>query len=661
MSRKSVKRRNRLIAGGVAVAVVAGGVALAVANRGDDAGGGPSNVAEDIEPSQRGFLEPPFLADRVAAGELPPIDERIPEEPFVVGPGVFLQEEYLEWEDGRYGGQFNFASILSSGFVNIVGSTVLRSPGQTTEESAPNVVEKFEPNEDYTSFSFTLREGLRWSDGEPVTTEDVRFTLEDVYGDPEANRPAPSWLYTLGDPSKPLAALEIEDELSFTLTFPEPYGQFVADLNSWIPSYMELIKPAHYLKQFHAAYAHPAELEALVAESGRGDWPTLLEWKDAPHWDVGEPRAMGLPTLNAWVLSKSAENQTVFERNPYFWHVDASGHQLPYVDEVVVDRVVDADARTNAQLAGQVTLSSGGEVGLNNMPVYKQNAERSGFRVFTTGSFNNPLQVFLNRDYEWDQPGSPWQTIVSDPEYRFHRAIGAAIDDKAINESVYFGLYGDLDPAWRTYDPTEANALLDELGMAPGADGMRTYPDGTPFSLMLTYPLGAADVTPVAELLRSQLAEVGINVELESMEESLFNQRKETNQIMASLMANDGPGWASGISEDYLPNHKGPWAPEQWQYFLSNGERGREPDAAMQEFFELHTSRKAVPPQSEEGARRWEALDTWFKENYPFIPVTGAQVTPTIADVNLRNVPKEGAPVNLDIYIGSPGIWFDEK
>lgn len=661
MKRKSVKRRNRLIAGGVAAAVVAGGVALVVTNGGGgDPGEGPA-AAEDIEPSERGFLEPPVLQAQVAAGELPPIDERIPAEPFVVGPGVYLDEEYLDWEDGRYGGTLNSASLGSSGFLNIVGSTILRSPGQTTEASTPNVVSEFESSDDYTTFTFKLRDGLRWSDGEPVTSEDVRFAMEDIYGSAEANRPAPSWLYARGDPSKALATLTVEDETSFVLTFAEPYGQFVADLNSWIPSYAELIKPAHYLKQFHADYADPAELAALVAESGRNDWQALLESKDASHWDIGEPRALGLPTLNPWILAESGENVTVFERNPYFWQVDASGHQLPYVNEVVVNRVVDTDARTNAVLAGQVSIASGGDVGLNNMSVYKQNAERSGFRVFTTGSFNNPLQLFLNRDFDWKTEGSQWQQIISDPELRFQRAFAAAIDDEAINDAVYFGLYGDLDPAWRTYDPDEATRLLDELGMKVGADGRRTFPDGSPFTLAVTYPIGQADMNPVAELLRSQFAEIGVNVELSAMEESLFNQRKETNEVMASILWNDGPGWASGISEDYLPSHKGPWAPEAWQYFLSNGERGRQPDAAMQEFFALHTARKAVPPQSEEGVRRWEALDAWFKANYAFIPITGAVVTPSIADVDLRNLPAEGSPVNLDVLIGSPGVWFDSE
>ena len=83
--------------------------------------------------SARGFIEPPFLADRVASGKLPPIDQRLPDDVFVVGPGVLLQEEYGAWENGQYGGDINIAASWGSGFLNIgQASTILRSPSQTT-------------------------------------------------------------------------------------------------------------------------------------------------------------------------------------------------------------------------------------------------------------------------------------------------------------------------------------------------------------------------------------------------------------------------------------------------------------------------------------------------------------------------------------------------
>lgn len=660
MRQRMARTRRRVLIGAVAAAlVVGGGVAIATLTGGDD---DEPTAAEDenIEPSERGFLEPPILADRVESGELPPIDERIPAEPFVVGPGTLLEEEYLDWEDGRYGGELQYAALGATGPINIAGgATILRSPGQGTDASAPNIVSSLEHNEDYTSYTFTIRDGLRWSDGEPLTTDDVRFTFEDLYNDPDVQRAWPTSLYTAGNSNLGPAELTVVDDLTFTLTFSQPYGQFMADLNSWIPYYDTIFKPAHYLEQFHASYADADELDERVAEYGRADWIELIDYLDVAHWDVGEERAMGLPTLNAWVLTESSENRRVFERNPYFWHVDASGHQLPYVDRVVNNIVVDTDAQTNAILAGQVSIATGGEASLNNMSVYTQNAERSGLRVFTTGSFNNPIQLFLNRDFQWTEEGSQWQSVMGDPENRFSQAVAAAIDTEAMNESVYFGLFDDLDPAHQQHDPELAAELLDDLGMVAGSSGNRTFPDGSSFSLRITYAAGAGDFDPVAELLRQQLADVGLQVDLEPVEGTLFDQRKEANDIQASLAWNDGQGWASGISEDYTPLSKGPWSPATWQYFTTDGSQGREPDAAMAEFYRLHTARKQFPPESAEGQAVYEELLSWMRDNYAFIPTAGTKVTPSVVDERLRNLPGDGAPVELDVYIGTEGVWFE--
>lgn len=606
------------------------------------------------------YIEPPFLADRVAAGELPPIEERLPEQPFVVGPGVLLQEDYMNWENGQYGGTINIAATFPTGFVNIAGgATILRSPSQSTEASLPNVVSEFSHSDDYTTFHFTIRKGLKWSDGQPVTTEDVRFTFEDLYEDPDVQRPWPSELYTQGDPEQAPAQLTINDDVSFDLTFSNSYGFFVAALNSWIPYYDFIIKPAHYLKQFHAKYADPDILAQLVEDNNQSSWVQLLSFKDAPHWDVGAARALGMPVLNAWVLTEFNENQTVYERNPYFWHVDSAGRQLPYVDRIVNNISVDTAAQTNAIIAGQVTLASGGEVALNTMPVYVQNAERNNLNVFTTGSFNNPLLLFLNHDYQYEDEASAWQQLMSDPEQRFGQAITAALNPSDINQSVYFGLFGDLDPHYHYNDPALANQLLDDLGMDQRDDsGFRLGPDGETFVFRITHAANSPDFDPVAELLTQQLDAVGIHTELERIDGTLFDQRKAANEIMASLLWNDGPAWASGISRDYQPASKGPWSPMTWLYFTSNGAQGREPSAAMQQYYDLDSSRMEFPPQSPEGQAIFNQLLQWFADNYAYIPVVGSKVSANVVNADLRNIPNEGAPVELDTYINAEGVWF---
>ncbi len=605
------------------------------------------------------FIDPPFFADRVKAGQLPPIEQRLPKEPFVVGPGVLIQEEYMTWQNGQHGGDLNATALGPTGLVNIgFGATILRSPSQTTAASRPNVVSEFSHSDDYTTFRFKIREGLKWSDGEPVTTEDVRFAFEDMYGNPDVDQPYPTELYTQGNPQLDPAKLNVVDDRTFELTFSQPYGSFIAPLNSWIPGYDFLFKPAHYLKQFHQKYSGEADLQARLQANNETEWAALLTDKDVSHWDAGTDDALGLPVLNAWVLTEADETRRVFERNPYFWHVDGDGRQLPYADRVVISVMVDRAAQTNALIAGQVNIASAEDVSLNEMPLYVQNAEKAGTRAFTTGSFNWPALLFLNHDYQYEDANSTWQKLITDPEQRFGKAIAAAINPDDINKSVYFDLFGEPVMYADAYNPDQANQLLDAIGMKRGSNNYRTGPDGQEFILRITNNNQQADFAPVVELLREQLGQVGIRVDINNIAPQLFNERKEANDIMASIYWNDGPGWPSGISEDYLPNHKGPWSPMTWQHFTSGGEEGRQPPAYLQEFYDLHTQRKQYPPESQEGQEIYQRMLQWFEDHYVMIPTAGAKVSANVVGVNLRNVPNEDAPFNLDTYINAEGVWI---
>ena len=612
--------------------------------------------------SRRVFSESPMLAERVAAGELPPIDERLPDEIFGVGPGVLLKEEYQTWEDGVFGGELRVANVDPTPFTFLGGGgTILRSPGQSTGASLPNVVNAFEHSEDYTVFRFGLRKGLRWSDGHPVTTEDVRFHFEDIYGDPDVGRAWPKQLYAQGNADLGPARLSILDEYNFELAFSAPYGYFIADLNSWIPNYELLFRPAHYFKQFHQRYADPAQLEEHLQANAVDSWVRLLQLKEQLHWFYGTAPALGMPVLMPWVLTEYTEQRTVFERNPYFWHVDSSGQQLPYIDRIVNNRSADPDAQVNATLAGQVDLAAERDAPVNKMSVFVQNAEASGFRIIRTNSFNWPLQLFLNHDFDYQNENSVWQLLMSDPEHRFGRAVGYAIDPNDINDSVYFGLFGEPFLTTKTHDTDLSNQLLDSLGMADrDADGFRLAPNGERFVLRITFFELSTEYPAVAELLKDHLEEVGIRVDLDylGISDNLYNQRSDANELQATLLFNDGSAWQTGMSEDYGPGDKGKWGPMSWKYFLTGGKSGREPPAYMQEFFAIHTQRKAHPPESEEGQALYAQLMQWIENNYVIFPCTGPKVVPSILNKALRNTQLDGAQFEHDTYLSAEGLWY---
>ena len=129
------------------------------------------------------YKESPMLAELVKAGQLPPIEQRLPENPYVVRPGSLISEKYLNLKVGTYGGVMKLAQESPSGDPHIfIGCNeyLLQSPDcfdfDTRIEGG--VLEGWEANEDNTVFMFKLRKGLKWSDGEPVTMDDVRFAWE---------------------------------------------------------------------------------------------------------------------------------------------------------------------------------------------------------------------------------------------------------------------------------------------------------------------------------------------------------------------------------------------------------------------------------------------------------------------------------------------------
>jgi len=139
--------------------------------------------------------------------------------------------------------------------------------------------------------------------------------------------------------------------------------------------------------------------------------------------------------------------------------------------------------------------------------------------------------------------------LIADPQHRFGQALTLAMNPKDINKSVYFGLYGALNPLYTYNDPAKANQLLDAVGMDKrGSDGFRLGPDGQPFIFSIVHAGEHADQAPIGELLKQQFEAVGVHTEVKQVDVSIFNTRKASNDLMASLLWNDGPSWNSGIS-----------------------------------------------------------------------------------------------------------------
>ncbi len=234
---------------------------------------------------------------------------------------------------------------------------------------------------------------------------------------------------------------------------------------------------------------------------------------------------------------------------------------------------------------------------IKEMPLYRENAERSNIGTVLHGSINNPPIVFLNHDFDYEAENSVWQQLVTDP--RFGSVLASAIDKDDVNQNLYFGFYKTEGITKETYEPERSNQLLDELGMAErDADGFRLDPNGDRFELVITTAAISPDFLGLGELLKVYFEDVGIRTTLDVIGNDLFTQRMQGNELMATIHWSDEPIWGPGISEDYLPRAKGEWAPMSGLYFNTDGASGRQPPPHIQEFFDLHVARaRPFPPE----------------------------------------------------------------
>ena len=342
-----------------------------------------------------------------------------------------------------------------------MGMTILRAPDQSTKDPLPAIVSSYEISPDFTQYTLTIRKGLKWSDGVPVTTEDVRMTFE-LYRDERIYPTFPIKARTLGRADGTPGKVTIIDDLTFTVTFDAPYGQFLAELSSWIPDYTLLFRPAHFIKQFHADYTDMSKIQPILDALEIRTWEDLVILKDMRHWELYREHGVGVPSLTPWIAEEVTSSVVRAVRNPYYWKVDIAGNQLPYIDRI--------EAEVSNQLQSIVLKAAAGEYDvvtsfaqIREMPLYRDNAERSNIRTVLHGSINNPPILFLNHDYDYETEGSVWQQLVSDP--RFGSAIASAIDKEDVNNTLYFGHYTLDGFTKETFDPEASNRLLDEIGM----------------------------------------------------------------------------------------------------------------------------------------------------------------------------------------------------
>lgn len=600
------------------------------------------DAGADAMESEGKYAQSPYLDDQVASGALAPVEERLPVNPLVVVPGIVSEVDDLpELQIGEYGGVMRFAHPNPDWNPDVfimLNENVLGAPGIGVSGIYGNVVESYEVNDDNTVFTFQLREGLKWSDGEPVTTADVRFAYEDVLLNETLTPSMPSKFRGGGHPTGTPMDLEILDDYAFRITFDASYGGFLRELSikGW-QGYTDLFKPAHHLKAVHSGYADADDLQSMMEERGLDSEKALFAAVDCLNWHIPRQKCNGFPALWPWMNVTESEDFMKFVRNPYYFKVDAAGNQLPYVDEVVSALVGDTDGVNLKVFADEVDMLRE-DTALLKLPLY-QEAKEKGYINFTIlDNHVDPTALFLNLTHE----DPVWQEVVGNVEFR--RALNMAINREQIIESIYYGFGSLPELVPGAFDPERASEMLDAIGLDQrDDDGWRLGPDGNTFTIPIEHADHAPDIGPVAELLTEYFRDVGLNTTLKKIEPSLWSQRRNAGELYATLIWSVQPMWKNGTWTDYLPTNM--WAPEWTMWMNSGGENGMEPPAPVKRIIELHQGRVSAIPSSPEDEALTEELYQIHHDNVYVFNIAEKVGYVLVTDAAIRNVPVAGQAI----------------
>jgi len=598
------------------------------------------------------YNESPLLRAKVAAGELPPVEERLPEEPLVVNPYE---------EIGEYGGIAHVACPstrwvgdglhLNNAEAPLRPDVGLHLDSARPRPNIPNVVKDWKLSNDYRSITLYMRKGMRWSDGEAFTADDIVFWYEDVLLNEEFT-PAIDSRWIIGGEVWKLKKI---NDYTIRLEFAAPFPFVLYNLATWGPEVMTSY-PKHYLGQFHPRYADKEKLEKMVKKEGFDHWYELFAERSLSCWGG----TSDVPTLSPYMLKGKSITTITMERNPYYWKVDTQGNQLPYFDGISAKVVTDAEIKESMTITGEFDFSWGCSTA--NYPMFMENAEKGNYRVLLYPYANRAgrLCISINQTYNKDLV---LRKIFRDKKFR--QALSVAIEREEMNEVLYHGrgrpmpstvlpcsmfYLPEFDKAYTEYDPEKADALLDEMDLNWDENHKyRLRPDGKRLSLILDAVPGieeGADSIATAEMLVKYWRTIGINIVVKSESGDLFEARVLGNEHQLSL------GGGSTTTDDNLimaPHHYVLWhmwsdagyGPLWVTWYLTKGERGERPPEDLIEVTKKW-EKILVTVDEQERVRLGREIFRWNAENILTIGLVGMLPGPEIVRVNLRNIPPTG-------------------
>ncbi len=553
----------------------------------------------------------------VGNGPLPPLAERLPDEPLVVAPYDSI---------GKYGGVFDMISnateagtsdLLSTRHVNFVRYS------DDLQTIVPNVAKSWEWNDDFTQLTFHLRKGHKWSDGAPFTAHDVKFWYDNLNFDKNIIEKPKDYLLVGGE----RMTVDVVDDQTVRFNTPSPYPGLLAHFAT---HYGQGFQPKHFLGQFHPDINPDADKLAKEAGFESGYEVVIFyygqsDWTDVPSPMLRDPSKIPAlpaaiqPSLEPWITTADTTEGRHYVANPYFFMVDTAGNQLPYMDEQDEVYINDHEVRILKAINGEYDYKLQ-SLNLPTAPILMDNAEKGDYTVDLRPEIAGPTFAINVTSADEEK-----RKVFSD--LRFRKAMSIAINRAEINDVAFFGL-GEakqyvgfspppsfVDPKWLNYyidfDPEGAKKLLDEVGVVDqDGDGFRDLLNGQKLVLNIQFATQGM-ATEVVELVAQHWNNVGIQTTSKEVTPDEYRSAQSSNQL-------DVMAWRKGQPLAIILGNNELWQPPfenyfgirngmLWAEYMDDSSAGIEPPAYVKQLVADIATFQSLPagtPESDEvGAR----------------------------------------------------------
>lgn len=408
------------------------------------------------------------------------------------------------------------SQVISQMFSSLIGYD------PDLQDYYPFLLKSLTVAEDNKTWTGKLREGMKWSDGQPITADDIVFTAGVVFDQAIIN-PLADLLQVDG---KPLEFKKVDD-LTFTVTAAEPTGFMHVMLGSFIPLPRHTLEEPYKAGQFNTALSVNIDPAKLVVSG-----PFKLQ-----VYQQGE--------------------RVVLVRNDNYFRVDKAGNRLPYLDSVVYSIAPDVDSMTAKFRSGEADALDGPRPEI--IPDLRLNQRAENYSLYDKGPGDTASFFWFNMKTGANAENKPYV----DPELQkvfanlnFRKAVYHAINRDAMTRTVLRGLAVKADSLtpiglkdWYNpnlpqypYDVEKAKTLLDEAGFKDtNGDFIREMPNGKPLAFTFITNVENKTRTELATIIASDMRGIGIQATPQSVDfNTLVTQLNDSFQYDACLLGFTG-------------------------------------------------------------------------------------------------------------------------